>query len=317
MKTGRKFALALAVAALAVGSAGAAQIQIVPAGEGEVFNCFEPLPPESMTGGATSFTIIFAGNVISEIDTSSTQSDAGLNPFLYLNNELNNGGTTTVGAVLDGNGNTDVTLSGSNAIMYNSSFDFNGLPHVGLASSGTDGTLDLISQTWSNGTSSYTVPGGISAYIAGGGGGGPAALDPYAILFADVTSGGNTVGQWIELPYTGSYPTLTITNYTGSAETLSNVGYFLSPTMIPLDNLNFGTTPPPGSLDSPFIPLPNLDGETLAGGDGIGGAGGSVTQGLPEPSSIISMGTGLLLFVAGYFGRRRIATRLGRTATSA
>ena len=73
----------------------------------------------------------------------------GLNSFLYLNNELGNG-TTNVGAVLDGNGNTDVTLSGSNAITYNSSFDFNGLPHVGLASSGNEGTLDLISQTWSN-----------------------------------------------------------------------------------------------------------------------------------------------------------------------
>jgi hypothetical protein len=306
----KTFALALAIAAM---SAGLARASGVPGLGGEAFNAFEPLPPSSMTGGATSFTIVFAGNVVSAIDTAGTVNDTGLNPFAYVNSLLNNGGTTSVTAALDGNGNTDVTFMGSNAIMSSSSFQFgNNLPHVGLSSSPSGpASLDLLSQTWSNSSSSFTLPGGVSVSVVNGG-----ATDPFAIFFAQVTSGRLTSGEWFELPYTaGTVPRLTLANYTSSAETLSDAGYYLSPTQIPLDDLNFGSNSPPGSLNSPFIPLPNLGGQTLSPGNGTGGAGGSITtQGLvPEPSSIISMATGLLI-AAGYFGSKRSAIRRGRTA---
>ncbi len=308
MRIGKYFALALVIAAMSAGLTRASGI----GGLGEAFNAFEPLPPSSMTGGATSFAIVFQGNVTGSIDTSATANDPGLNPFAYVNSQLNNGGTTSVTAALDGNGNTVVTFTGSNPIMSGSSFDFgNNLPHVGLSSAANGpASLDLISQTWSNSSSSYTLPGGVSVSIFNGGG----AADPYAIFFTQVTTGGLTSGEWFELPYTaGTYPRLTLTNYTSSVETLSDAGYYLSPTQIPLDDLNFGSNPPPGYPGSPFTPLPNLDGQTLGAGNGIGGAGGSITtQGLPEPSSIISMATGLLI-AAGYFGRKRIASRLGRT----
>ena len=39
--------------------------------------------------------------------------------------------------------------------------------------------------------------------------------------------------------------------------------------MIPLDQLNFGFLPPPGTLGSPFTPLPQYDGSSLNGGDGL------------------------------------------------
>ena len=112
----------------------------------------------------------------------------------------------------------------------------------------------------------------------------------FVTFFATVTSGSQSTGQWFEVPYTtGTSPQLTLTNYTSSNETLSNVGYMLSPTLIPLDNLNYGTLPPPGTPGSPFSSLPGYDGSMLTGGDGKGGAGGTITTyALPEPASVIS-----------------------------
>ena len=304
MRIGKNFAVALVIAAVGAGSARAA---IIGGLIGEALNTYVPLPPSSMTGGATSFAIVFQGNVTSSIDTSTTAGDSALNPFLFLNNQLNNGGTTSVTAAVDGNGNTVVTFTGSNPITSSTEFGFeNGLPHLGLSSSPSGpAALDIISQTWSNSSSSFALPGGVSVSVVNG-----SPADPFVVLFAAVTSNGNTVGQWFELPYTaGTTPQLAITNYTANAETLSDVGYFLSSTQIPLDDLNFGLAPPPGTPGSPFIPLPNLDGQTLAGGNGIGGAGGTIGPfSVPEPSSIISLGMGLLV-VAGCFARRRFAAR--------
>jgi hypothetical protein len=43
-------------------------------------------------------------------------------------------------------------------------------------------------------------------------------------------------------------PILTPTNYSGAPETISNAGFTLSPTLIPLDNLNFNDYPPTGPV---------------------------------------------------------------------
>ena len=92
---------------------------------------------------------------------------------------------------------------------------------------------------------------------------------------------------------------MTISNDTDSSETLSNVGFFISPTQIPLDDLNFNGTPPTGMSGSPFMPVPSLDGKSL-------GAGQSTNFSTPEPSGLISMGTGLLIVVGCL---RRAASR--------
>jgi hypothetical protein len=267
----------------------------------EEYNGFAPLPPSAMLpGGANAFTMVFAGNVASSINTSATQSDSSLNPFQFINSIIGSG-TTSVTASFNGT-NTVVTFTGSNPISSTSSFDFgNGLPHFGLGASDLPQALDILSQAWSNTTTSTTgaplpsVSVTVTATL-------PAA-DPYAIVFVDATSNGSTVGQWFELPFTGTSPQATLTNSTSVSETLSNVGYYISPTLIPLDNLNFNDYPPPGTAGSPFTPLPSVDGTTL-------GSGGIVTFSLPEPSGMISMGTGLLV-VAGYFGHRRLAARAG------
>jgi hypothetical protein len=277
------------------------------------------LPAPTLPGGATSYTMVLQGNVISDLNLTETQNSATLNPFQYVNQSIVGSGTTSVGATLNGNGNTVVTYTGSNPIL--SSYTFNSpnkLPNFGLdgsvgsSVSGGGPSFKVLSQSWSNGSSTTPLPD-LSATVSGPTG----SPVKYLTVFADVTSNGSTVGQWFEIPYVaGTTPKLTLTNYTSSNETLSNVGFMTSPTLIPLDNLNFNDYPPPGSPGSTFTPLPSFDGQSLLGGNGTGSAGGSLDQTLPEPSSLILLATGL--FIPGVcFGLRRIAKRVVRKAAIA
>jgi hypothetical protein len=52
----------------------------------------------------------------------------------------------------------------------------------------------------------------------------------------------------------------------GDPITISNAGYFVSPTLIPLDQLTTANYPPTGSTDSPFTSLSGLDGAVNASG---------------------------------------------------
>jgi hypothetical protein len=83
----------------------------------------------------------------------------------------------------------------------------------------------------------------------------------FATLFADITSDDQTTGTWAEVAFeTRTRPTLILTNPTDFTETLSDVGFLLSDTHIPLDSLNFGGEPPPGVPGSMFDLLAKLDG---------------------------------------------------------
>ena len=75
--------------------------------------------------------------------------------------------------------------------------------------------------------------------------------------------------------------------FTDGDVTLSNVGFQLSQTLIPLDNLNFGDYPPPGSSGSNFTPLPQYDGPM---------------SGVPEPSTWAMMLIGFASL--GFLGYR-------------
>lgn len=312
MKIGKAL-IAMAVVAVAGVGVGSARA--------EVYNQFCTAPSSY---NADEFIIVFKGDITGEISTSATNSDPLLNPFTYVKNNITLTGTSNVTASYDSTANTTtVTYSGTNPILSTYTFNYGAKPHFGLDGShganitGGGPAFQVISQTWGDTTNSgnTTATPSLSVDVKNPPSSGPV---DYIVFYANVTSAGATTGQWFELPFTlNTSPQLTLTNYTGSSETLSNAGYFISDTLIPLDNLNFGLTPPPGSSNSPFAPLPQYDGSQLTGGDGLGGAGGSITtQSLPEPSSLISMATGLVI-AGGYVARRARARARARRRASA
>ncbi len=116
--------------------------------------------------------------------------------------------------------------------------------------------------------------------------------------FQAALAGGSPAGEWFELPYTAGSPVPQITLTAGDQGiTLSNVGYFLSPTQIPLDNLNLNDYPAPGSQNSPFTSLPEYQGSMI-----LGGGDKAIT--LPEPGSLVLVVLGGLI-VAATGGYRR------------
>jgi hypothetical protein len=114
----------------------------------------------------------------------------------------------------------------------------------------------------------------------------PIPGDDYAVLSADVTTSSNGTVQddWL-IPYdpSGGLPEVSILNELSEPLTLSNVGFQLSTTEIPLDSLNYGND----------TPLPSLDGPLGAGAD-------SPAVELPEPSSFSLV---VLAMLAGAFWR--------------
>jgi hypothetical protein len=270
--------------------------------------CSAPAWNASVDVGET-FTFVLKGNVLSQLNLTGIQNDADLNPFLYVNKIFFGGsGTTSVTASLDSNGNTDVVFTGSNPVLPSYTFSYGAKPHFGLELGGATPTPPtVISSAWkvtdnmSNTTSStQALPSLIAAPPTG-------TPTQFITVFANVTSGGQTTGTWLEVPYVaGQTPMLT--NFTNQTETLSNVGFFLSPTQIPLDDLNFGTMPPPGSPGSTFTPIPGDDGMVLTPGDGMGGAGGAAPAFVPEPASVLSLALGLSL-AAGWLRHRASRAR--------
>lgn len=237
---------------------------------------------------ATSFTMVLKGNVISSINLVAMQTDATVNPFYWvIVNVYHNVGTSTVTATLNAQGNTVVTFTGTHPITTGETNSPGHPPHFGLDPSASDGggpKLTVVSQYYSNGAAKTNTPSVSFNSPALGSG-----AVKYEIFFADVTQGGQSGGEWFEIPYTGSTaPSLAPTVYTGGTVDLSNVGYQLSPTLIPLDDLNFQDYPPPGSPGSGFSSLPQYDGAMISA---------------PEPSVWAMMLLGL--FGVGAILRRR------------
>jgi PEP-CTERM motif len=265
---------------------------------GEIYNGYDPLP----SGGASEFTFVFQGNILSSINLTAMETDATVNPFYWLIVNMYFGvGSSTVTATLNGQGNTVITFTGvcgpssvpCTLMPGQTNSSPGNPPHFGLdpSSSSPNGpTLTMLSQYWTNGSTQTSLPGvSTSAPSLGEG------TVKYDIFFANVTQGGMTVGEWIEVPYTGTAPSFSPRLTTGGDGTLSNVGYFLSDTLIPLDNLNIQDYPPPGTDRSPFTATPQYDGNVSA----------------PEPSTWAMMLVGFAaLGLAGCFGSRKFAARV-------
>jgi hypothetical protein len=103
-------------------------------------------------------------------------------------------------------------------------------------------------------------------------------------VFVEIQVGGGPfIGQWQEqqIPPSGN-PMVEITNGTGMTETLSGAGFFISPTMIPLDDLNLNDIPPGSNGYPSLIPLPEYNGSMIQPGH-------SEAIGLPDEASTFAL----------------------------
>jgi hypothetical protein len=144
----------------------------------------------------------------------------------------------------------------------------------------------------------FTIGPSATPFAAAQGSGGPFYL--IVGLQATDTSNGNTNTFFEEfsVPKAPAYA-VTIGDGTGDdSGLLSRAGYFLSPTQIPLDDLNFNDYPPAGTSGSMFTPVPGLDGKTVSAGNGI-----SFNAPVPEPGFLSALGAAGAL-VLGRLRRR-------------
>ncbi len=110
----------------------------------------------------------------------------------------------------------------------------------------------------------------------------------YIVINATVGSGDQ---EWVEIPVAQSDPpSIDVADY-GPELTLSDVQYFISPTQIPLEELNDGYVPPP---DSPWQSVPGIP-----NGTHLDSMTGVQSAPLPEPPRIVGLlslgGMGLIV----------------------
>ncbi len=293
----------------------AVAVVIMPAAAGaypEFWNGFFSYPT---TQDSTDFEVMFTGNQTSLIDLPSS-SDTNLDPW--------GNGTVTQSY----NGNTALTTVSFNGTSSDPPFaqsisgQPNGVVHFGLATTTSGGAgvgwATFAGAYWTGDTAGATT--GPSEPVM--------ALQPvfptptsganFVIWFLEATARGvassaasgvvaagvasGTTGQWFEFPISpGTTPSFILSNPNqGTIMAFNDTGYFISPTQIPLDSLNWPGEPPPGQPGSPFITLPNPP--SL-------GAGASETITTPEPAvlALMVLGGAALLLI-----RRRHTPLSGR-----
>jgi hypothetical protein len=121
--------------------------------------------------------------------------------------------------------------------------------------------------------------------------------DDYAIIFAEVVDPTThaTGFDYTELPYSPfSLPAIDFTNSSGDSLSLHNVGFFVSNTEIPLENLNLS------GLPSNFTPISGFpDGTTISSG------GSTPLEVLPEPPAFCLIALGM-----AFLGAMRLRSRV-------
>ncbi len=222
--------------------------------------------------------------------------------YVFGIQNLTSGPQTSVSLALSGDQTANLgtyynSLGGTTSATYNSlanatyvtfgggNVSQNSLASIGFSWTGSAGPM-ADGAYWSNGTNTTTaeIPISITSNATGSG--------EYAVVALESTQTGGADYSYAEFSFTpGTDPTITVTNDPAGPELIPDIGYFISPTQIPLDNLNFGSEPPAGFPGSPFIPLPSLDGTTLQNGNSD-----SFLLPLPTPASgnLAALGLGLL-----------------------
>ncbi len=246
------------------------------------------LPPIS---GAQQWVEQFPGDVTSQVNTM-TSSDSASDPFA-------NAGDLHSGSPSDADWVVPYDTVNTNETYLGDPLDYGvGTAHVGLDLGPVSGlsSLDPVDAYWADSSGSPIMQLPSIGFAPS-----PAQLDAgpfhYAIVYAVVSNGSTSAGEWFEVPYTGAVPHIQLT--AGNEPlTLTNPGFFLSPTEIPLDNLNFDNLPPPGNGGSMFTPLPSYDGSSIA-------ADGGTTLQLPEPNSLVLAALAALCTLFGYRRCRR------------
>jgi hypothetical protein len=255
-------------------------------------------------GSWNDFEVQFCGNMTDYIQLSA--SDANTNPF--QNGTLSTSYNPTPTASCP-NGTTTATFAGGTGSYGNGSTWETGnraatsngkIAHFGILNSASS---ESTGQNWleADGVLYIPLPPGVGPIrfptpnptptwpiprtpVVG-------PTPPWIISYIQDTTG---VGQWSELPEpttigllsnivdggstTASPLDITLTNNGSTPMTFNNYGYFISPTFIPLDNLNFTGEPPPGQPNSPFTVLPTPP--SLSAG------GSEVVAATPEPSEL-------------------------------
>jgi hypothetical protein len=296
----------------------------------ETLNSFQPAPGSP----ATSFSMVLPGDQRTNVSLLATGNDPLVNAYAYVNQKILGSGTSNVAVSLDAQGNTVLTYTGSNPILPSYRFDYGagpGSPHFGF--DGAQGST-VISQFWQEqaGQTSFQhflpllsvigpeVAPTTGPLLTSGEDTGDVITTPigpqvtlpisYATFYANVTCKGETQGQWNEVSFmTGTLPTLMLNNPTDCTEILSDVGFILSETHIPLDDLNLGGEPPPGFPGSRFTDLPGLDGTAIC-------PGCTIDVGLvSEPAAWLLLAVAWAGGVISY--RRRMGTVLRRPGSSA
>ncbi len=239
------------------------------------FNPYWPTtPPPGWTGGFNDFEVFLPGDQTAVASTHFNSlygpKGYGSGPVSITYNSMTEQTTVAFNTEMPCNDGCQLIGLGPGTGTVGAYGGDNAVPHFGLSAEAPGETtggelIPPLMMAWSYGSGlTLTVPTvGVGMASAGGTG----TVD-YLVEYVTVSSGAESSGSWFELPYQGSYTFKFIGS--GGPVTLSDAQYFISPTEIPLGDLNLSDEPPTGSpclapsptsLEClPFTLQPPLDG---------------------------------------------------------
>jgi hypothetical protein len=222
-----------------------------------------------------SFTMVFSGNVSTTLNSAISNSANYVNPFP-------GGGAPSVSYSSMAN-QTTLIFSGSSITNSNA-------VQVGLSGLQQGTMYDEDDAYWGNGSSTA------SSQVLQMDSSTPSAGTKWLYVYVDYDPPATPVPTYYGETFDPALapPPIVLTNPVNSGNDATEsftpsatAGYMISNTEIPLDQLNFGNEPPPGSMGSMWNPIP--DPGTLS-------PGASEDLVVPEPSSLVLIALGIGTF---------------------